>query len=49
MRRFEVWIDCEGDREEETRQKVKAALDDLGVDYTILNSSTETTKKGSQK
>jgi hypothetical protein len=49
MRRFEVWIDCDASKEEETREKVRAVLDEIDVDYTILVPSTEIIKKGSQK
>ncbi|HEV2139014.1 MAG TPA: hypothetical protein VGR53_09230 [Nitrososphaerales archaeon] len=49
MRRVEVWIDCEEEREEETRRKVKAALDTLGIEYTLIYGSYEIVKKGSQK
>jgi hypothetical protein len=33
MKRFEVWIDCEGRDEKEVRRKVGKALDKAGVDF----------------
>jgi hypothetical protein len=49
MRRLEVWIDSDVDNEKELKEKVKAALDKLGVSYTIMSDSTEIIEKGSQK
>ena len=49
MKRFEVWVDCEDDEEKEARRKVTDALDRAGVDYTMLATSLEIVKKGSQK
>ncbi len=49
MKRFEVWVDCDDDREKETRRKVKDALEAAEIDYTMLATSVEIVKKGSQK
>jgi hypothetical protein len=49
LKRIEVWIDCDADQEEETRRKLRDALDKLDIDYSILASTTEIRKKGSQK
>lgn len=49
MKRFEVWIDCQDNEEKEIRRKVEEALDRAGVDYTMLATSLEIVKKGSQK
>lgn len=49
MKRFEVWIDCDDKQEKETRRRVTEALDKAGVDYTLLATSLEIVKKGSQK
>lgn len=49
MKRFEVWIDSEDKDEKETRRKVEDALDRAGVEYTMLATSLEIVKKGSQK
>ncbi|MDE1858774.1 MAG: hypothetical protein KGI26_06895 [Thaumarchaeota archaeon] len=49
MKRFEVWVDCDAEHENEVRRKVEAALDSVGVDYTMLANSLEIIKKGSQK
>jgi hypothetical protein len=49
MKRFEVWIDCEGKDEKNVRRRVEDALDRAGVDYTMLANSIEIIKKGSQR
>jgi hypothetical protein len=49
MKRFEVWVDCDDKDEKETRRRVEDALDKAGVEYTMLATSLEIVKKGSQK
>ena len=49
MKRIEIWVDCETERESEVRRKVGEALDASGVEYTMMASSIEIIKKGSQK
>ena len=49
MKRFEVWIDCDDKQEKDIRKKVTEALDRAGVDYTMLATSIQIVKKGSQK
>ena len=49
MRRVEVWIDCEDGKVEETKKRVKAALDQLDIEYTMIFGSYEMVSKGSQK
>jgi len=49
LRRVEIWIDCEEEEEEETRMKVKSALDQLDIEYTMIFGSYEIVKKGSQR
>ena len=49
MKRFEVWIDCDENDEKETRRRVEDALDKAGVEYTMLATSLDIVKKGSQK
>ena len=49
MKRFEVWIDCDDKNEKDVRRKVEDALDKAGVEYTMLATSLEIVKKGSQK
>ncbi|MDG6917791.1 MAG: hypothetical protein JRM85_09390 [Nitrososphaerota archaeon] len=49
MKRFEVWVDCDDKNEKEVRKKVRDALEESGVDYTMLANSIEIIKKGSQR
>ena len=49
MKRFEVWVDCDDEDEKDARRKVEDALDQAGVEYTMLATSLEIVKKGSQK
>ena len=49
MKRFEVWIDCDDKEENDARRKVTEALDRAGVEYTMLATSLDIVKKGSQK
>ena len=49
MKRIEVWVDCSDDKEEETRRKLKAALNSIGIPYTLMYGSYEVVKEGSQK
>jgi len=41
MQRIVVWIDCDKKVEDEMRKKVKAALDSVGCEYTLLQGSTQ--------
>ena len=45
MRRIELWIDLKEDEEQDVRREVKAALDSLKLQYTILYSSMEIGQK----
>lgn len=49
MKRFEVWVDCDDKDEKTVRRKVEGALDEAGVDYTMLATSVDIIKKGSQR
>ena len=49
MKRFEVWIDCDDREEKSVRKKVEDVLDGAGVEYTMLATSIDIVKKGSQK
>ncbi len=49
MKRFEVWVDCDDRDEKEARRKVIEALDKTGVEYTMLATSLDIVKKGSQR
>jgi hypothetical protein len=49
MKRFEVWVDFDDEDEKETRRRVEDALDKAGVEYSMLSTSLEIIKKGSQK
>ena len=48
-KRFEVSVGCDDKDEKETRRRVEDALDKAGVEYTMLATSLEIVKKGSQK
>ena len=49
MKRFEVWIDCKDEEEKEVRRRVEKVLDEAGVDFTMLATSIDIVRKGSQK
>jgi len=49
LRRIDVWLDCEDDKVDDTKRRVKDALDKLGIEYTMIFGSYEIVKKGSQK
>jgi hypothetical protein len=49
MRRIQVWIDCDEKSEAETREKVKSALDSLGIGYTLLEGSAPMVRKSDKQ
>jgi hypothetical protein len=49
LKRFEVWVDCDDEDENDVRRRVEDALERAGVEYTMLANSIEIIKKGSQR